>query len=306
MSVLRSIVERVGGDISGNGREAFVPGPGHSRKDRGVHLTEMPGGRILWNSFHGDNADPRAMFEYLGLQPADERKPTKAEWVAEKNRRDAEQRIHEARDLRFCQDVWSGTAPLADTVAATYLWSRGLASDNLPDLRFHPSAPRSKPREPGDDRPAPLPFAAMVALVRSSTGAPRAIHATYINPEGKKAFGDRSRLMFGPMSGCSVQLGQIGHDGVLAVGEGIETCGSFAILKGVPCWATLSTSGICNFVVPSSVKRLLIAADHDDEKGFGLKAASVLAQRAKAQCDVEIHPAPKGFDWNDVLQGEAT
>jgi hypothetical protein len=70
----------------------------------------------------------------------------------------------------------------------------------------------------------------------------------------------------------------------------------------VPCWAALSTSGLTSFVLPAGVKRLLIAADSDDS-GAGIKAATELGQRARAQCNVEIHPAPKGQDWNDVMRG---
>jgi hypothetical protein len=33
--------------------------------------------------------------------------------------------------------------------------------------------------------------------------------------------------------------------------------------------------------------------------GAGLKAATALAQRLRRSCDVEVHPAPAGFDWND-------
>ena len=86
---------------------------------------------------------------------------------------------------------------------------------------------------------------------------------------------------------------------VLGVGEGIETCAAFAELHGVPTWAALSTSGLQGFVIPLGVRKLIIAADGD--KG-GMRAATDLAQRAKRSCDVEIHAAPEGIDWADVLE----
>jgi putative DNA primase/helicase len=138
----------------------------------------------------------------------------------------------------------------------------------------------------------------MVAAVRDVAGKLKGVHLTYITADGRKAFGDRSRLMFGAVSGCSVQLAPLTVHGVLCVGEGIETSASFADFKGVPTWAALSTSGLQNFTPPAGVRKLLIAADSDDA-GAGLKAATALAQRLRRSCDVEIHPAPAGFDWND-------
>lgn len=140
----------------------------------------------------------------------------------------------------------------------------------------------------------------MVALVRAADGAPMALHLTYILPDGSgKAFGSRSRLMFGAVGGHAVQLAPIGRARTLAVGEGIETSAAYGALKSIPAWATLSTAGLQGFVVPASVRKLIIAADGD--KG-GAKAAQALAERAARVCDVEIDPAPDGQDWADVLE----
>jgi hypothetical protein len=206
MTDLRTIVQRLGGEVTSGGREAYVPGPGHSRKDRGLHLTLMPGGRVVWNSFHGDNADPKAVFEYLGVEGAQEHRVSKSEWDEAVRRREAERRRQDIRDMAWCQSVWSGTQPIEGTPAETYLWSRGLLFENTAELRFHPAAPRAKPREPGDERPMPVPHPALVAVVRTAAGIARGIHVTYITPDGLKAFRDRSRLMFGATAGGSVHL----------------------------------------------------------------------------------------------------
>ena len=65
--------------------------------------------------------------------------------------------------------------------------------------------------------------------------------------------------------------------------------------------AALSTSGLRTFAPPTSVSRLLIAADSDDG-GAGIEAAKELAARASRACAVEIHPAPEGRDWADVAE----
>lgn len=295
MADLREIVRTLGGDVYAGGRAAIVPGPGHSGRDRSLSLRlSEDGERVIFFSHAGDSA--RDCMTYLGIEARHSDSATSRE---ERERfarlREAERRRQEAADLAICKEIWEGTVPLEGSPAEAYLWNRGLIIEAA-DVRFHVSAPRSKDR----DNPVP-PCPAMVALVRAHDSAPMALHLTYILPDGSgKAFRARSRLMFGSVGGHAVQLAPIGRDKVLAVGEGIETSAAYATLKGVPAWATLSTSGLQGFYVPRGVRRLIIAADGD--KG-GAKAALALAERAARVCDVEIDPAPDGKDWADALGG---
>jgi putative DNA primase/helicase len=300
---LHDIVRHVGaGEVRAGGREAFLPAPGHSRRDRGVHLTLVSPEKVLWSAFNDSSISHPDMLAYLGIDDTQVAKPDKAELARMRARRDAERRRLEAESRAFCGAIWDATLPIEGTPAEAFLYSRGLMFEGCPVLRWHPSAPRSKPRDRvAGDPPPPLPHAGMVALVSDVTGAPKALHITYLTQDGRKAFGDRSRLIFGYAAGAAVRLAPIGPDGVLAVAEGVETAGSFAVLHGVPCWAALSTSGLQNFVVPSRVRRLLVAADCDDH-GAGIEAARQLAERARRLCDVEVHPAPAGQDWNDALR----
>jgi putative DNA primase/helicase len=230
---------------------------------------------------------------YLGIEARHSDSRSSAEERARFARlRDAERRRQEAADATICDEIWSAAGPIEATPAEAYLWGRSLICET-PELRFHPAAPRTKDR----DKTVP-PCPAMVALVRSHDGQPKALHLTFLTADGKKAFGDRSRLMFGAVGGHAVQLALIGPGRVLAVGEGIETCGSYSVLKGRPCWAALSTAGLHGFYVPRGVRKLVIAADGDRA---GMKAAQALAERASRVCDVEIDPAPEGKDWADIL-----
>lgn len=295
---LRDIVRNLGGDLYAGGRRATVPGPGHSRRDRSLslRLTE-DGARVLWESFASDLRHPEVM-DYLGIAPDASAKATPAERAKERARREYERRRQQQADRDLCQHIWAGVVRIDGGPVEAYLWGRGLVADGISDIGYHPAAPRFK--EPKDGQPIPT-HPAMVALVRDATGRAEALHLTYLNPDGSgKAFGDRSRLMFGAVAGCSVHLGQP-SDGVLAVGEGIETSGAYSTLKGVTTWAALSTSGLQNFVVPPKIKRLIIAADAD--KG-GFNAARLLAERACKVCDVVIDPAPDGQDWADVLEAQ--
>jgi hypothetical protein len=291
---LRDIVREHGGDLYAGGSKAVIPGPGHSRKDRSLSLAIGDDGeRVVFNSFANDSV--RSIMDYLGIE-AKARPQTPAEKAAYQRRRDHEKKVRaeQARreadaDLAFCQSIWAGTAPIEGTPAEAYLWSRGLIIE-ASDVAFHPAAPRSK--DPEKARPGP----AMVAMVRSASGKPQSLHMTFLKPGGA---GYQCKLMFGSVSGHSVQLAPIGADRALAVGEGIETCAAFMELHGVSTWAALSTAGLQGFVIPPGVKKLLIAADGD--KG-GERAALDLALRARRVCDVEIHAAPDGIDWADVLE----
>lgn len=279
------------------GAAAVVPGPGHSKNDRSLslRLVKVDGEyRVIWHSFANDT--PRDVFQHLGLAPGSARAATDVERQRWKREREAEERRQRARDQAFCSDIWRLTEPFEGSLAETYLWSRRLLLEDCGDIRFHPAAPRAKPRMEGDDRPMPAPHPAMVAVVRDRDGASMALHLTYLALDGKgKAFGDRSRLMFGPMRGGAVHLTPAGP--TLALGEGIETCLAYRARTGLPIWAALTTSQYATFQVPRGVRKLVIAADGDPG---GMKAATTLAERLCRVCDVEIDPAPEGSDWADV------
>lgn len=299
---LKAIVDRVGGDLTAGGRQALVPGPGHSRRDRSLSLRVSPdGSRVLFHDFAGGHS-VREIFSYLGIDGASEYKPTRAEIEASRRMRDAEARKLEVEKLDFCAEIWSRTVPIIDTPGARYLWNRGLVLD-CADVRFCSAAPRSVPwNRVAGDPPPPEPAPAIVALARNRRGEGRGLHVTFVTEEGKKAFGDYSRLMIGPMAGAALRAAPVGPDGVLAVAEGIETAGAFSCLRGVPTWATFSTSGLKGFEVPLAVRHLIIAADND-ANGAGVKAAIDLAERARSGCSVEITAPDEVGDWNDVLMG---
>lgn len=293
-SDLRDFVRNHGGELYAGGRRAVLPGPGHSRSDRSLSLTLSDDGRVVFHSFANDSV--RDCMDYLGLSQERARKSTPADLAKARARREHERRVLEAKDRELCAAIWAGVQASDGSPVEAYLWSRGLIADGISDIAYHPAAPRQK--EAVDGKPIPT-HPAMVAVARDLRGAPKALHLTYIKPDGSgKAFGNRSRLIFGPVAGHAVQLGRP-VDGVLAVGEGIETCAAYSTMKGGACWPCLSTSGLMNFIIPPGLRKLVIAADGD--KG-GMAAAESLAARACKVCDVQIDPAPAGMDWADILE----
>lgn len=286
---LRDIVREHGGEIYAGGRAATIPGPGHTRNDRSLSLRLSDDGRVIFHSFANDPCAD--VMRYLGLEARHSQEADRWERDRIRKLRDAERRRRVAEDRAFCARVWAGTQPLEGSPAETYLWSRGLLIEGCADIAFHQEAPRTK----DPDKLVP-PCPAMVAIARGRDGAPGGLHVTFIRPDGSgKAFGSKSRLMFGDMRGTAVHLAPASE--VLAVGEGIETCAAYSAGVGVPTWALLTTSQFASFEPPSGVRRLVIAADGD--RG-GLNAAHALAERMRRACDVNIHAAPDGQDWADV------
>ena len=73
-------------------------------------------------------------------------------------------------------------------------------------------------------------------------------------------------------------------------------------LLRLPGWAALSASGIRNLILPPEARRVVIAADND-ENGVGWKGALVAARRwafEGRQVRIDMPPTPD-TDWNDVL-----
>jgi hypothetical protein len=190
------------------------------------------------------------------------------------------------------KEIWSGCLPSEGTVVEQYLSLRGY-SDSIPwSLRYHPSLYHKETR---------AHYRGMVAAI---TKWPNndiiGIHRTYLKHDGRdKATIKHNKKMLGSASGGGVRLSNPGRTLVLA--EGIETALSLFLAMGVPTWATLSTSGMINVIVPpvEMTPKIIIAADADEP---GMAAANKLALRLLAEgYNVSIAMPPEGKDFNDML-----
>jgi len=184
----------------------------------------------------------------------------------------------------------------------TYLAGRGLHGPIPEAVRFHRRGQLAYPwnLEGGDVRTWP----AMVCLIQHASGAPCGLHVTALKSDGsgKADLRNGSRRMLGDVAGGAVRLAPIGADQVLAVAEGVETALAFRQLSGTPTWAALSAGGVGAFNPPPGLKRLIVAADADDN-GKCMTAARALAERARSRTEVVILPAPAGTDWCDQVKG---
>lgn len=185
--------------------------------------------------------------------------------------------------------IWQSAMPAQETLVATYLASRGLHLPPPPTLRFH-----ARLRHPSGGV-----WPGMVALVtRGSDNMPLAIHRTFLARHGTgKAPVEPQKMMFGPCRGGAVQLGT--SNGVLMIGEGIETCLAAMLATGNAAWAALSTSGLRALDLPDAFRDVVVLADGDAP---GEAAACDCARRWKREGRrVRIARPPRGMDFNDLL-----
>ena len=200
-----------------------------------------------------------------------------------------------SRDTRaIAHNVWKATRPIVGTVATAYLDARGVGYvAGAPALRFHPGITHRN--APGRR------FPALVAGVQDAGGEFLGIQRTYLDG-ARKADLDPVRASLGSIAGGAVRLAPVLDDTVL-VGEGVEsTAAAMKVLEWPGgAWATLGTSGLRAVVLPESVRRVLIAADRDDN-GAGQKAAAALARRMQAEGRrVECWLPSIHRDFNDEL-----
>lgn len=302
---------RVGGGVVRDGRSVSIPGPFHSRKDLSLSVTVDSHARdgFLTHSFAGD--DPILCRDYvrdlLGL-PAWRSNVEARDWrpspehIDASRLRDAEIAADETKRIQAAMRIWSETVDPRGTLVENYLASRGL---RLPaevvkggHLKFHPRCPVKVGGEV-------LGFPAMIGLMTDpATGDPRAIHRTFLRPDGagkaSLADGSNPKKMLGAARGCVVRLSP--DDSVtigLGLAEGIENAITCLNAGWSPIWAAASASNMAAFPMLAGIEALTIFADSGEA---GERAADECAGRwIKAGRDVEA-VFPRAADWNDGIR----
>jgi hypothetical protein len=193
--------------------------------------------------------------------------------------------------------LFAASVPVAGTLAATYLTSRGIRHFGASAvLRFHPKCWH---REGDQTKPVPRP--AMIAAVTDGAGALQGVHRTWLAPDGQgKADVATPRRAMGHLLGNAVRFSPC--DDVLALGEGIETMLSVSqAAPGLPVWAALSSGHLGAVLLPKGLQRLYIAVDRDPA---GHRAAEMLSARAAEVGVRVIVLEPRLGDFNDDLRAD--
>ncbi len=194
--------------------------------------------------------------------------------------------------------LFAASKPLAGSVAATYLASRGITrTGDLPALRFHP---RCYYRPNDDDIPGtPGSFPALIASVTDDDSVQTGTHRTWLNPNGKaKAAVASPRRAMGNILGHAIRFGPASD--VMVAGEGIETVLSLReIMPDMPMAAATSSAHLAAILFGSELRRLYVARDRDKA---GDAAFAILTDRAQAAGIELVSLMPDLGDFNDDLR----
>lgn len=214
--------------------------------------------------------------------------------------------------------LWLGLAPIAGTIAETYLRrARGI---DLSRLARQPEALRYGAAVEWVD-----PLTGEVSewrhvMVSAMTRGRRivALHRTYLRADGlAKADMPKPKLMIGPVRGTAIRLAR-GPSGLspaqaakaekrgpLAIGEGIETCLTVAAARpDYRVWAagSLSLMGLLEW--PACASAIVLLRDND-WKGEAVAAFARVEAHWRAQAagrPVEIAGSAMGSDFNDMVR----
>lgn len=290
---LKTIVERLGGDLYDGGRRASIPAPGHSAADRSVSLL-LAEGRILIHCFGA--ADWRVVRDQLlglGLLDAP---PTDA-WANPAAPRPGTG--SERQRLEAARRIWDQGRPLARTLSARHCRLRGIDGP-LPSadaMRHGPETPLAVYREDAASQPA------LLAALRDPAGELAAVEITYLAPNGHRAARMRlSRKLVGVVPpGSAVRLAPAAAH--MLVAEGVFTTLSACRRFDLPGWALTSAGNLRRWRAPLGVRRVTIAADRGPA---GEAAAENLRQALSADgVDAVVHLPPPPFgDWNEAAAGK--
>jgi putative DNA primase/helicase len=287
----RNMAVALGGDVIAGG-QVLAPGPGHSARDRSLHVLishEAPDGFVV-RSYAGD--DWRACRDHVRQRIGIERQPPTSRSTSRKNTAPPPVADDEARSLR-AREIWHEAVDPRGTIVENYLAGRQLV---LPEcaagyaLRYHPGCPWEDSRAP-----------AMVAAFRSIANdrAVIGIHRTALTPQGEKI----GRKMLGPARDAAIMLDpDEAVSSGLVVCEGIESGLAGRQLGWRPVWALGSAGAIGRFPVLSGIECLTILAELDDT-GANMRAVQDAGVRWTAAGREVLTVAPRhGGDANDALR----
>jgi phage/plasmid primase-like uncharacterized protein len=250
-----------------------------------LSLRDAEGGRLLAYCFGGcEFADIMAAlvefgaFDYLG---GDMYAPPPGKPPASK-----------ASRIKDALKLYESFGPAVGTLIETYVHAVRCISIPLPPILRY-----GQYRHLGCNRPT------MAVPVTDIDGRQTATHLTFLRSDGRKADlpKDDQRRTLGIIGGCSIRLAP--HNGRdLLIGEGVESTLSAMQIFGLPGWAAINAANLQAVNLPSSVRNVIVAADHD-VSGAGFRNAQAAAERWRFEGrSVRLAMPPiAGDDFNDVL-----
>jgi phage/plasmid primase-like uncharacterized protein len=212
-----------------------------------------------------------------------------------------------ARRQARALEIWrSARESIVDTLAETYLRSRGLVPDRLASLSGAgrwPATLRYSERAALDPE---RECRALVVAVHEPGGLVRAVQRIILGPDGRPirdTRGKKIKLSLGPIGGNAAKF-DYGPDphGRWGIAEGCETALCAYHITGIPTWAAISAGNMPRVAPPRWARRATIFADRD-EAGLAAAADTLRALRRPPQIEaVEVVAAARnGQDMADLL-----
>ena len=264
--------------------------------------------------------------DFLGLGRGEVRPAGEAEAARRRAERDrlaaaAKEAARDEEKSAALQRWWLTLAPIAGTVAETYLReARGIDLSRLAHL---PGALRFSPSEDHFDSATGevTRWPCMVAAMTRGRRAVAALHRTWLAPDGSaKAPVTPAKKMAGPARGTAIRL-SFGSSGrrpneaaargeltPLAIGEGIETSLTVACARpDLRVWAAGSLSGMLTLDWPACASAVVLLGENDASEGARKAFAAVEASWRKAANGRPLHVAKSavGSDFNDWVRVDA-
>jgi putative DNA primase/helicase len=201
--------------------------------------------------------------------------------------RDDPKRIARAQQI-YGDGVW-------DERTDGYLRGRFITLTS-PILKFHERAPHRLG--------ARLP--AMLAPVVNVAGDQTGVHMTYLRPDGGGKVDlpkQYQRECRGVIRGGAIRLAEHDPDTALVVGEGVESTLSAMQIFGLPGWSAVFAGGLKTVALPSTIRAVIIAADHDVNHAGQRNALAAYDRWTAEGRSVRVKlPPDVGADFNDVLR----
>ena len=292
MAAADAIAKALGGRKAGTGWIARCPA--HDDHNPSLSLSTEQDGKVLLRCHAGcGQAQVIDALRARGLWENGRRHSGRRRGIKSDQQTSAPSERDDTDRIEYALRIWRAAVPASNTLAETYLQSRGLRLPLAPTLRFHS----------GLKHPSGGIWPTMVALVsRGPDDAPLAVHRTFLTRDGSsKAPVDPQKMMLGSCRGGAVRLTT--PTDLLMVGEGIETCAAAMQVTGNPAWAALSTSGLRGLDLPERVCEVIVLADGDDPGEAAARDCALRWQREGRR--VRIARPLRGQDFNDMLTGRA-
>ena len=189
--------------------------------------------------------------------------------------------------------VWQESISIDDPACNSrlYLRSRGIINSN-PELRYHPGL---------NHQLGMKKYEVLISRVSDINNKTIAIQRIYLDGPAKADL-DPNKMTLGSPIGGAVKLGQV-TDGVLGICEGIETGLSVQQLTGIPVWVSLGSTFMDSIILPDTDRLNTIRVYADGDKA-GTQAYESLKAKHGSMYNVELHQAPPGKDYNDILMAK--